>query len=107
MSAGSLQWGRIVIEAEGSLPAVSCAMTRPASMGPHRDRGGKYADLTYADLTYALQWGRIVIEAEGGANLTDATFRCALQWGRLVIEAEGHMGMGTGGEVGRFNGAAS
>ena len=64
-SKASLQWGRLVIEAEGP-PYVRATQIHGS-----------------------LQWGRLVIEAEGpeAGQLADAL--PPLQWGRLVIEAEG------------------
>ncbi len=61
----SLQWGRILTDAESRLAQFRIHAGILASMGPHPNGRGKLAMITVIVVFWAmLQWGRILTDAE-------------------------------------------
>ncbi len=105
----SLQWGRVVADAEGVRARAAQRRRHVASMGPRRCRRGRmYLGGTTVLLAQLLQWGRVVADAEGYAHHRGPTLARPLQWGRVVADAEGGRRAPTRTpRRPRFNGAAS
>jgi hypothetical protein len=66
MRAAVLQWGRVLMNAEGERMESAVFPPAVASMGPRSyERGREIGFLVTSSASMMLQWGRVLMNAEG------------------------------------------
>ncbi len=107
---GTLQWGRVVADAEGLTALGLSAVGGKASMGPRRCRRGRAYDHHdgLGPTPQPLQWGRVVADAEGSSPVRSRSRSTSASMGpRRCRRGRVPSSTSTATAPRRFNGAAS